>query len=87
MFFIQGGGFNSNSNADFNCSDIANFGQIVVVQINYRVGPLGFLHSREVVLDGSMNNGLKDMIQGLKWTKQFIAAVSCTTPRDAVVRS
>ncbi|KAK8113582.1 triacylglycerol [Apiospora sp. TS-2023a] len=70
MYFIQGGGFGSNSNANFNGSDLAVFGDIVVVQINYRVGPFG---AREIQAGGSLNNGMKDMIQGLKWTKQNIA--------------
>ena len=73
LYFVQGGGFQSNSNANFNGSDLAVFGDIVVVQINYRVGPFGFAQSREVQAGGSLNNGLKDMIQGLKWTKQYIA--------------
>ncbi|KJR88297.1 triacylglycerol lipase [Sporothrix schenckii 1099-18] len=73
LFFIQGGGFSSNSNANFNGSDLAAFGNIVVVQINYRVGPYGFLQSREVQNNGSLNNGLKDQIQGLQWVQQNIA--------------
>lgn len=73
LYFVQGGGFQSNSNANFNGSDLAVFGDIVVVQINYRVGPFGFAQSKEIKDGGSLNNGLKDMIQGLKWTKQNIA--------------
>ncbi|KAK8099805.1 hypothetical protein PG999_010179 [Apiospora kogelbergensis] len=68
LYFIQGGGFQSNSNANFNGSDLAVFGNILVVQVNYRVGPFGGRGG------GSLNNGLKDMIQGLKWVKQNIAA-------------
>ncbi len=75
LFFIQGGGFSSNSNANFNCSGLASFGNIVVVQINYRVGPFGFLQSREVQANGTLNAGLKDQIQGLKWAKANIAKV------------
>ncbi|KAK8004645.1 hypothetical protein PG989_004364 [Apiospora arundinis] len=73
MYFIQGGGFQSNSNANFNGSDLAVAGNIVVVQINYRVGPFGFAQSKEVQAGGSLNNGLKDMVQGLKWAKQNVA--------------
>ena len=75
LYFIQGGGFQSNSNANFNASDLAKFGNIVVVQINYRVGPFGFLQSKEVKAQGSLNAGLRDQIQGLKWLKQYIASV------------
>ncbi|KAF6802078.1 triacylglycerol [Colletotrichum sojae] len=74
MYFIQGGGFQSLSNANFNGSDLAKFGNMLVVQVNYRVGPYGFLQSKEVEAGASMNNGLKDQIQGLKWLKQHAAA-------------
>ncbi|TDZ29463.1 Para-nitrobenzyl esterase [Colletotrichum spinosum] len=74
MYFIQGGGFQSLSNANFNGSDLARFGNMLVVQVNYRVGPYGFLQSRGVQAGGSMNNGLKDQIQGLKWLKQHVSA-------------
>jgi carboxylesterase type B len=76
MFFIQGGGFQSNSNMNFNGSELALFGNIIVVQINYRVGPYGFLQSREVQTGGSLNNGLKDQIHGLTWVVQHITFVS-----------
>ena len=48
--FIQGGGFNNNGNANYNGSDLiqAAKGQIVVVNFNYRVGPYGFLASKEI---------------------------------------
>ncbi|ORY61343.1 Alpha/Beta hydrolase protein [Pseudomassariella vexata] len=74
MYFIQGGGFQSLSNANFNASELAAFGNMIVVQTNYRVGPFGFLQSQEVINNGSLNNGLKDQIQGLKWLKTNIAA-------------
>ncbi|KAK2008347.1 carboxylesterase [Colletotrichum eremochloae] len=74
MYFIQGGGHQSNSNANFNGSQLAAFGNIMVVQINYRVGPYGFLQSKEVAAQGSLNNGLKDPIQGMKWVKKYAAA-------------
>ncbi|KAK1976539.1 carboxylesterase [Colletotrichum cereale] len=74
MYFIQGGGFQSLSNANFNGSDLATFGNILVVQVNYRVGPYGFLQSKEVAAGASLNNGLRDQIQGLKWLKKHVAA-------------
>ena len=76
LFFIQGGDFESNANANFNGSELSSFGDLIVVQINYRVGPFGFLQSSEIQANASLNNGLKDQIQGLKWAKQNIAAVS-----------
>ncbi|KAF2273306.1 alpha/beta-hydrolase [Westerdykella ornata] len=75
--FIQGGGFNDNGNADYNGAqliDAAN-GQMVVVNFNYRVGPYGFLASKEIAEDKelSLNNGLKDQRQLLKWVKTHIS--------------
>ncbi|KAK2061522.1 carboxylesterase [Colletotrichum caudatum] len=74
LYHIQGGGFQSLSNANFNGSDLAVFGNILVVQVNYRVGPYGFLQSKEAQAGASLNNGLKDQIQGLKWLKKHAAA-------------
>lgn len=75
LFFIQGGGFGSNSNANFNGSDLAREGDMVVVSINYRVGAFGFLQSQEVLDGGSLNNGIKDMVKALEWVKNNIRSV------------
>ena len=73
--FIQGGGFNTNSNANYNGSGLirASGMNIVVVNFNYRVGPYGFLASSEVLADGSINNGLKDQRKALQWVQQYIS--------------
>jgi carboxylesterase type B len=62
MVFIQGGGWTSDSNGNFNGSLLVqNSGMaMVVVTINYRVGLLGALASKEVLAGASVNNGLKD---------------------------
>ncbi|KAL4927908.1 putative triacylglycerol lipase [Aspergillus undulatus] len=72
--FIQGGGFNSNGNPYYNGAGLiqASDMNIVVVTFNYRVGPYGFLSGAEVLNDGSVNNGLKDMIQVLEWVQKHI---------------
>ncbi|KAF2732744.1 carboxylesterase [Polyplosphaeria fusca] len=72
MFFIQGGGYNSNSNANYNGSDLARVGNMIVVSMNYRVGAYGFLQSEEVVKDGALNAGLRDQIKALEWTRDNI---------------
>ncbi|RMZ85782.1 hypothetical protein DV737_g345, partial [Chaetothyriales sp. CBS 132003] len=76
-FFIQGGGFNSNSNANYDGSGLiaASGHSIVVVTFNYRVGPYGFLASSEVVASGSSttNNGLRDQIKALEWVNKYIS--------------
>ncbi|KAF2708467.1 alpha/beta-hydrolase [Pleomassaria siparia CBS 279.74] len=74
--FVQGGGFNMNGNANYNGGDLINAadGQMVVVNFNYRVGPYGFMASKEISddPDTSLNNGLKDQRQLLKWVKTHI---------------
>lgn len=75
FFFIQGGGFSSNSNANYNGTGLitaADF-NIVIVNFNYRVGPWGFLAGKEVQQGGSINNGIKDQIKALQWVQKYIA--------------
>jgi carboxylesterase type B len=76
-FFIQGGGFNFNSNANYDGSGLiaASQNQIVVVTFNYRVGPYGFLASQEVQASpsASLNNGLKDQRKALEWVQKYIS--------------
>lgn len=74
MFFIQGGGFNTNSNANFNGSGLVVAGQrdMIVVTFNYRVGPYGFLAAHEILKGGSINNGLKDQRKALEWVQKHI---------------
>jgi carboxylesterase type B len=74
--FIQGGGFSVNGNANYNGADLidAADNNIVVVNFNYRVGPYGFLAGKEITANKSLslNNGLKDQRQALKWVKKHI---------------
>ena len=62
MVFIQGGGWSSDSNGNFNGSLLVENSEMnmIVITLNYRVGLLGLLAGQEVVEGGSMNNGLKD---------------------------
>ncbi|KAK1977718.1 carboxylesterase [Colletotrichum cereale] len=73
LFFLQGGGFTSNSNANWDASEIASDGNVIVVQVNYRVGMYGFLQSKEVRAGGSLNAGVRDMIKALEWVQTNIA--------------
>src|SRR5699024_1514212 len=65
MVFIHGGGFEiGSSNVDG--KDIAAQSGVIVVAINYRLGPLGFLYGGNV----PANLGLYDQILALKWVQQ-----------------
>ncbi|XP_068622296.1 juvenile hormone esterase-like isoform X2 [Battus philenor] len=71
MVHIHGGGFQfgSGSSAMYG-GDYLVEKDVVVVTINYRLGPLGFLCLNTPEVPG--NAGLKDIIQALRWVKQNI---------------
>ena len=49
--------------------------EIVVVSINYRLGPFGFLRLTDVtdyLIDSSGNEGLIDQRNAIKWVKKYI---------------
>lgn len=79
LFWIYGGAFwtGSGSVPMYDGAHLAERGMIVVT-INYRVGPLGFLAlpelSRESGDGTSGNYGLLDQIAALRWVKANIAA-------------
>lgn len=77
FFWIQGGGFAVNSNANYNGTGLikASGNNMVVVTFNYRVGPYGFLAGEEIEKGASLNNGLKDQRKALKWVQQHISKV------------
>ncbi len=78
MVWFYGGGFvqGSGSLSSFDGEALARRG-VVVVKINYRLGPLGFLAlpalDEESPNHVSGNYGLLDMIAALRWVKDNIA--------------
>ena len=79
LVWIYGGGFSfgSTSTPVHNGEHLARKG-VVLVTINYRVGPFGFLAHPELTAESSHhasgNYGLMDQIAGLQWVKKNIAA-------------
>ncbi len=79
MVYIYGGGFSEGSNAVavYDGEELAKKGVVVVV-INYRVGPLGFLAHPELTAESehhsSGNYGLLDQVAALQWVQNNIAA-------------
>ncbi|XP_055676742.1 venom carboxylesterase-6 [Lutzomyia longipalpis] len=72
MVWIHGGGFAFGSGNSFLYGpDYLVAEGIVLVTINYRLGPLGFL---AVGGDAPGNAGLKDQVLALKWVQENIAA-------------
>jgi len=79
LVWIYGGGFAFGYTSDpmYDGANLAKKG-VMLVSIPYRVGQLGFLAHPELSKESpdhvSGNYGLLDMIAGLKWIKQNIAA-------------
>ncbi|PYH79038.1 carboxylesterase estA [Aspergillus uvarum CBS 121591] len=75
-FFIQGGGYAENSNANYNGTAVVKESghELVFVTLNYRVGALGFLAGEEVRKNGDLNVGLLDQRKAMHWIQQHIAS-------------
>ena len=71
MFWIHGGSFKNGSSRNYDGVPLAKRGDVVVVVINYRLGPLGFLYLPDAP-NVSANVGLLDQITALKWIKENI---------------
>jgi para-nitrobenzyl esterase len=76
MFWIHGGGYVGGSGRAYNGAQLAREHDVVVVNINYRMGALGFMHvgHLEDGVESSVNNGIFDQICALQWTRDNIAA-------------
>ena len=77
LFWIHGGGFVAGSASQYDASVLAAKSGAVVVTINYRLGPIGFLAlpglSAET-RDGSAGNyGLEDQQAALRWVRENVA--------------
>jgi para-nitrobenzyl esterase len=79
MFYNHGGGFVGGSGGAV-LQDGANLARnfdVVVVQTNHRLGLLGFLYLDDIAgpeYEGSGNQGMLDIVAGLKWVQQNISA-------------
>jgi carboxylesterase type B len=70
MVYIHGGDFISGS-GQIDPKPLVQKG-VVVVSMNYRLGPLGFLNLQNQYVTG--NQGLKDQLMALQWVSQNIHA-------------
>jgi para-nitrobenzyl esterase len=79
MFWIHGGGFTTGTGGlrVYDGESLARNG-VVVVTINYRLGPLGFMAHPQLTKESehgsSGNYGLLDQIHALKWVQRNIGA-------------
>lgn len=73
MVWIHGGGFFAGSaDPSFYGPDHIMDYDVILVAINYRVGPLGFMTFENPVLEGNL--GMRDQMAALTWVQQNIAA-------------
>ena len=69
LFYIHGGAYNGGAAVTFP-SDILALQGVVVVVIQYRLGPFGFLTTGDSAAPG--NFGMLDQVEALKWVKENI---------------
>ena len=77
MVWIHGGAFLYGSGHETlpDRQEIVNRGDIVLVSLNYRLGPMGFLNLAELTggrIPASGNEGLLDQVAALKWVRSNI---------------
>ncbi|XP_063601148.1 neuroligin-4, X-linked-like [Penaeus indicus] len=76
VVYIHGESFEWGASNPYDGSVLAAYGDVIVVTLNYRLGPLGFLNTNA---DPSgrghvMNHGLMDQIAALHWVQENIGA-------------
>lgn len=78
MVWIHGGWFARGDARSYPANDLAKRGNVVVVTIDYRLGPLGFLADPLLTAESpqhtSGNDGLLDQIAALRWVQRNIGA-------------
>ena len=71
MVWIHGGAFILGSSDEYDSKILSGFGNVIIVTINYRLGPLGFFSTMDSNCPG--NFGLWDQMMALKWVRDNIA--------------
>lgn len=90
LFWIHGGAFNhgSGSEKEFDGEALAKRG-VILVTINYRVGPFGFLYLPDLAKEdpngSSGNYGILDQLFALQWVRDNIASFGGDSSRITIV--
>ncbi|XP_054155741.1 cholinesterase-like [Oppia nitens] len=72
LYWIYGGGFETGTIFSIvnDVRYVAAMGDVIVVTVNYRLGPWGFLYAGTD--DAAGNMGLYDQLEGMRWVKKNI---------------
>src|SRR6202790_2539828 len=78
MVWIHGGGFTigASSQGLYDGAVLARRGAVVIVTVNYRLGPLGYIRLADVTggkIPASGNEGMLDQVAALEWVRDNIA--------------
>jgi len=77
MVFVHGGGFVGGAATQYDGSQLAAYGDAVVVTVNYRLGVLGYLSSPALAAETDNDPGtyaLQDVTAALRWLRANVAA-------------
>lgn len=78
MVWFHGGGFSQGSGGApwYDGASLARFGEVVVITVNHRLGPLGYLHLAALGgedCEASGNVGMLDLILALQWVQENVS--------------
>lgn len=75
MVWFHGGGFQTGAGSEYGGARLATEGEVMVVTVNYRLGPLGFLSSPALEDEGGASGtyGLQDQQAALQWVQRNAA--------------
>lgn len=79
LFWCHGGGFTSGSGSSgfYHGANLARRGDVVIVTVNHRLGPVGYCHLGDLAGEeyaASGNVGMLDLVAALAWVRDNIAA-------------
>ena len=79
LFWCHGGGFTAGSGAGrlYNGTNLPSRGNVVVVTVNHRLGPFGYLYLGDLAGEryaASGNAGMLDLVAALEWVRDNIEA-------------
>ncbi|WP_371552234.1 carboxylesterase family protein [Streptomyces sp. NBC_00554] len=73
LFWIHGGAFLHGSGGLYDGAWLAEVCDAVVVTVNYRLGPLGFVDLEHLGIADTANPALRDLVAALEWVRGNIA--------------